>query len=1301
MADDLTLTAYLKADASGMTGGFQQATQAMSGFKNAASTAGGGLKGIESDAGRASGVLGAMGGIAGVAATAVVALGVAALGVGIKATKMAADYEQSMLKVQALTGASTDQMKQFDSGLKQLSMETGVVPKQLSEGLYNVVSAGYQGKDAMTLLALATKDSVIGMTDASVTTKSLTALLAQFSLGAGDANRVNGEMLETVTLGSGTFEQYAQNIVKSASAASQFHESMETMNAAYATLTSSQISAGNASTDFQQSLKVLDGNIGVVSKSLSKNGIAFDEAKFNAMDYGHKVVYLNSALEEANQKHVHITGITVQAAQAIDTISKHIDVYNKNLTTLSDKQAMAQKTQEAWSVTVGGFNVSMQRLKATMQVVMIDIGQRLLPIATGGVNLLNNAFQGLMSAGTYVGNVLKSLDLSDFNTAWIDVKEAVNEVGQAFQVLGARLNPIKGDFDPLADAIAGIAKGGLGILTNLLWKAYEGISAFAQAINSGKGPLADFANAFKDFGPPLQNIANLMVGELKRAFGDFGALAKQVGGWFMSDVVPAIKAAWPGFHDLAMTILNTVIPAFFQIRSVVMDVIEHAFKTFGPIVEKIVPPLIRFAGILAGDVANGLKVITPYVVDAAKAIGKFADDIMTRVAPIVSQWITALMPLVQMFADNWNKTWPTMANYLKGTWDVIVGVVKIAWALVSGYIKIGLDIMSGNWGQAWNDFKDTLGGVWDGIKTMLKGAIEQVVALLHPLLESLSHVPGPAGDMARGVLNAFDGMKDGSAQKSAEMKTKVLDNTAKMHMEAVSHLEQMRQDLLERIKNTTDPVAKHALEMKLKTVDHMEEMHTQAAGKAEEMKKKVVSHAKDMKEQSQGGIAGVGKYFGDKFNEAKNAIVGAFGNVGKWFQDRWHDVQGAFGATGQWFQDRWSEAWKAIVGFFGPIGKWFHDRWNDVKESTKPFREFMGAVFETIGRIVHAAFGKVGQWFHDRFQEAKNKIVEVFGPIGKWFHDRWNDVTKIFQTVGGWFHDRFTEARNQIVAVFTSIGQWFSDRWKDVTKIFQAVGGWFHDRWQEAWNKTVEVFTPIGQWFQDRWNDVQNIFKAVGGWFHDRWQEAWNGITTFFAPIGQWFTDRWTDILTSVNTFKDSIIGKFGDTKIGVTNVFRDMVNGIIDLLNDGIGAVESFINFVGQGLNSVAAALGTKGTIPVAHLGRIPHFAEGVENFKGGLALVGERGPELAMLPRSTSVLDNSKTSALMSQAKSTFQYPTPGSTGSGGPGGGGSSPVIHVHVHPVIQPNDIYMDKHKVTDIITRHQADMIRLKGGVRRQ
>jgi hypothetical protein len=48
--------------------------------------------------------------------------------------------------------------------------------------------------------------------------------------------------------------------------------------------------------------------------------------------------------------------------------------------------------------------------------------------------------------------------------------------------------------------------------------------------------------------------------------------------------------------------------------------------------------------------------------------------------------------------------------------------------------------------------------------------------------------------------------------------------------------------------------------------------------------------------------------------------------------------------------------------------------------------------------------------------------------------------------------------------------------------------------------------------------------------------------------------------------------------------------------------------------------------------LKHLPGFAGGVNNFGGGLAVVGERGPELVNLPRGSSVFSNSDSRDMVS---------------------------------------------------------------------
>src|SRR5256885_1188221 len=244
----------------------------------------------------------------------------------------------------------------------------------------------------------------------------------------------------------------------------------------------------------------------------------------------------------------------------------------------------------------------------------------------------------------------------------------------------------------------------------------------------------------------------------------------------------------------------------------------------------------------------------------------------------------------------------------------------------------------------------------------------------------------------------------------------------------------------------------------------------------------------------------------------------------------------------------------SIQRFFGGIGNWFHDRWVDVQN----------------------VFGGIGAWFHDKWSEAWGATTSVFGAIGQWFHDRWADIKNVFGAVGAWFHQKFSEAWGAVTGFFGFLGQWFGDRWSETKVKLAEIGWWFHQKFTEAWNATTGAFQFLGNWFNDRWTQVKTFLAPIGTWFRDKFQEARNFVTAVFSPIGNWFRDRWNETLVHVTNFKNSAIAKFNELKDGAANAFKGLVNSIVDQLNNGINAVERFINFIGQGLDNIATSQGT-----------------------------------------------------------------------------------------------------------------------------
>ena len=102
----------------------------------------------------------------------------------------------------------------------------------------------------------------------------------------------------------------------------------------------------------------------------------------------------------------------------------------------------------------------------------------------------------------------------------------------------------------------------------------------------------------------------------------------------------------------------------------------------------------------------------------------------------------------------------------------------------------------------------------------------------------------------------------------------------------------------------------------------------------------------------------------------------------------------------------------------------------------------------------------------------------------------------------------------------------------------------------------------------------------------------------------------------------------FGAAAYGFLTFIKAMVQGLTtlyDLVDGIIKLFTSFNNMVG----SVGKNIGNFGSAIGKDL-HIPGFASGVQNFSGGMAVVGENGPELVNLPAGSSVIPNSGTNGV-----------------------------------------------------------------------
>ena len=174
------------------------------------------------------------------------------------------------------------------------------------------------------------------------------------------------------------------------------------------------------------------------------------------------------------------------------------------------------------------------------------------------------------------------------------------------------------------------------------------------------------------------------------------------------------------------------------------------------------------------------------------------------------------------------------------------------------------------------------------------------------------------------------------------------------------------------------------------------------------------------------------------------------------------------------------------------------------------------------------------------------------------------------------------------------------------------------------------------------WELIKNAFGVaiawIGervDWFKNHWLEAIGFIIGFIAtlPFKLPFyiaaaIQGMINLVTSVNwggVF--STIGRGFFSIIdwiwgGITNMFDKMVHmnwGQI-FANIGKGVANGMIGLIEGALNGALSG------IPGSPKVNLPRFAGGVQNFGGGLAVVGERGAEVVRLPAGSDVIPNNQ---------------------------------------------------------------------------
>ena len=142
---------------------------------------------------------------------------------------------------------------------------------------------------------------------------------------------------------------------------------------------------------------------------------------------------------------------------------------------------------------------------------------------------------------------------------------------------------------------------------------------------------------------------------------------------------------------------------------------------------------------------------------------------------------------------------------------------------------------------------------------------------------------------------------------------------------------------------------------------------------------------------------------------------------------------------------------------------------------------------------------------------------------------------------------------------------------------------------------------------------------------YEHWSTVWGAITTVTTAVWHVLEPIFAAIVKVGIAVVKTAIQDFQTVWEAVWNNIMGVVSAVWSFLKPIFDTIKNAIHDITKGLGSVEGVASKIGGA-VGSVGHLLGFASGTDYAPGGVALVGERGPELVNLPRGSQVVPNHK---------------------------------------------------------------------------
>ena len=684
-------------------------------------------------------------------------------GLGTAAVVTVADFDESMSKVSAISGATGDEFDQLREKAREMGAKTKFSASEAADAFQYMAMAGWKtgemldGIEGIMNLAAASGE------DLATTSDIVTDALTAFGLTAADSGHFADVLAAASSNANTNVSMMGETFKYAAPVAGALGFSVEDVAEAIGLMANSGIKASQAGTSLRTILTNLAGNVKLSSESMGVMEVATTNADGSMRELGDILTDLRFCFSKMTEAEAASNAESIVGKNAMSGFLAVMQAAPADIEKLNTAIDKCDGTSESMAETMqDNLNGQITILKSQLQELAISFGDMLMPVIRDVVTHIQGMVDWLNGLSDTQKKLIMviALVLAAVGPVLIIIGKIATGIG-ALMSLASSLGPL-----------LGIIKGAFAALTGPVGIAIAVIAALTAAFTF----LWNNCEGFRNFWITLwENI-------------------KQTAAAVVESLVLFFTVSIPGAWNTVIAFFRGIPAWWNNLWEGVKQTVSEAWETIKTVVMGILSPTIRNIMTLWNSAKDGIMKAMEGIKLILSGAWELIKDIVMAPVLFICDLVTGNFDQLKLDMDMvWNNImlaiqtiWEGIKLYFGGVFEALKGIFLTAWtSILTTVITFGTNI-SNSIKKAWNSIIEWLRllpeklkkiavemftKMKNGVETTVIKVVDAITEGLNKAIEFITSLPDKflqwGKDMIQGLVDGIRSMI-GAVQDAVE-----------------------------------------------------------------------------------------------------------------------------------------------------------------------------------------------------------------------------------------------------------------------------------------------------------------------------------------------------------------------------------------------------------------------------------------------------------------------------------------------------------------------------------------------------